>query len=140
MTKPTYQDAMLLLQLVQWGATIGMGEASSWVWSGHFIPDYTEFVKKYPRGSKEFLHASTICAYWETVGTFFKHGLLSEVLLFDWAGIAFAWDRVKGYVLGKRQEEDNLRLYENFEAMAEANVAYDAERIKGIGKVENLNK
>lgn len=126
MTKPTHQDAMLLLELMQWGSTIGMREASSWVWSGQYISDYSEFIEKYPRGTEQYLLASTICAFFETVGTFYKHGLLNGDLLFDWAGVSFMWDRVKGYALGKRAEEGNPRLYEHFEALAKAQLAHSS--------------
>jgi hypothetical protein len=36
------------------------------------------------------------------------------------------WDRLEGFVLGARRHVGEPRLYENFEAMARANVEYDA--------------
>jgi hypothetical protein len=127
MAKPTYQDAKLMLQLAQWGAAFGVPEATNWLWSDQFVPDYAEFVKKYPLGSDGSLGATKICGYFETLGTLYKHGLFNEDLLFDWLAVSVVWERIKGIALGVRQEAGNARLYENFEALAMANAAYDAK-------------
>lgn len=130
MAKPTYQDASLMLQLAQWGAVSGLSEAINWLWSDQFIPDYAEFVKKYPLGSEGSLNATKVCGYFETLATLWKHGLLNEELVFDWLAVSMIWDRIKGYALGVRQVAGNPRLYENFEALAKANVAHDTKPAK----------
>ena len=120
MAKPTYQDATLMLQLAQWGAAMGVEKASDWMWSDQFVPDYAEFMKKYPPGSEGFANASRICAWFETIGTLYKQGLFSEELLFDWLAVSLVWDRIKGFALGWREQTGEPRMYENFEAMAKA--------------------
>ena len=120
MAKPTYQDATLMLQLAQLGAAQGLWEAWVWLRSDEFVPDYAEFVEKYPRGSEEYGKVRTIGVWFETLGTLYKHGLFNEELLFDWLGVALVWDRMKGFVLGVREEMGEPRIYENFEAMAKA--------------------
>jgi len=120
MAKPTYQDATLMLQLAQWSAASGTQEASGWVWSDEFIPEYAEFVKKHPPGSAEFVKAMKICGWFETIGTLWKHGLFSEELVFDWLAIDLMWDRMKGFALGWREQTGEPRMHENFEAMAKA--------------------
>jgi hypothetical protein len=120
MTKPNYQDATLMLQIAQWEATSGQNEAMNWIWSDQFIPDYAEFVKKYPQGSEGFANASKICYIFETIGTLYKHGLFNEELLFDWLAVSLVWDRIKGFALGEREQYGEPRIYENFEAMAKA--------------------
>jgi len=120
MTKPNYQDATLMLQLAQWGAALGLNEAMNWIWSNQFVPDYTEFVKKYPTGSEGFANASKICYVFETIGTLYKHGLFNEELLFDWLAIGLVWDKIKGFALGEREQYEEPRIFENFEAMAKA--------------------
>jgi hypothetical protein len=118
MAKPTYQDATLMLQLAQWGAASGMQKATTFLWSDKFVPDYAEFVEKYPRGSEEYAHASQICGWYETLGALYKHGLFNEELLFDWLWVSGVWDRIKGFALGVREEAGNPHIYELFEAMA----------------------
>lgn len=134
MAKPTYQDAALMLQLAQWQAALGAQDAMNWLWSDQFVPDYAEFVKKYPVGSEGQLKAAKVCGFFETLGTLYKHGLFNEDLLFDWLAISMVWNRIKGYALGIRQEVGNPRMYENFEAMANADVAYYAKPTKRVAK------
>jgi hypothetical protein len=126
MAEPTHQDAVLMIQLANLMVTSGAQEAKDWLWGDEFIPGYTEFVQKYPPGSDGYLRASTVCGYFETVGTLHKHGLLSESLLFDWLAVSMVWKRLEGFILGLRRQVDEPRLYENFEAMARANADYDA--------------
>lgn len=124
MAKPTYQDATVIVQLAQWAATIGLTEATNWLWSDQFTPDYTAFASKYPWGSPGREKAAKICGFFETVGTLSKYKLLNEDLLFDWLLVLGVWDRIKGYALGVRQEARQPLLYVNFEAMAKANSAW----------------
>ena len=131
MAKPTHQDAMLMLQLAQLNMTSGVQEAANWLWSDEFIPDYSEFVKKYPPGSEGDLKATKVCGYFETVGTLYKHGLFNEDLLFDWLAVSVVWGKIKGYALGTRRDSGEPRLNENFEAMAKANAEYDARPPQG---------
>jgi hypothetical protein len=140
MTKPTYQDASLMLQLAQWGAVSGLSEATNWLWSDQFIPDYTEFVRKYPLGSEGTLIAAKVCGYFETLATLWKHGLLNEELVFDWLAVSMIWDRIKSYAIGVRQAAGNPRLYENFEALAKANVAHDAKPARRAAKARSSKK
>lgn len=118
MVKPTYEDAKLMLQIAQWNSASGVPEAMNWLWSDEFVPVYSRFVKKYPRGSDGYLKASRICGAFETIGTLYKYKLFNKELLFDWLAVAMVWNRIKGFALGMRKEAGEPRLYENFEAMA----------------------
>ena len=120
MAKPNREDATVMLELLQVWAAMGMSDAMGWVWSPEFIPEFAPFVEKYPGGSDGYKTASKVCMWFETVGTLRKHGLISEELLFDWLATDAVWERVKGFPLGLREGANNSRLYENFEAMAQA--------------------
>ena len=54
MSKPTYNDADIMLKFVQWGAALKIEKSLNWIWSEKYIDDYAHFVKKYPPGSKEY--------------------------------------------------------------------------------------
>ena len=123
MAKPTHDDATLMVQLAQWASTSGVPAALRWLWSDQFVPDYAEFVQKYPPGSDGDRNAAIVCTFFETVGTLYKQGLFNEELLFDWLWVAGPWDKLKGYALGQRQEAAVSALWENFEAMAAAQTA-----------------
>lgn len=140
MAKPTYRDATLMLQLAQWQATLNLEEALNWMWSDQFVADFEEFVKKYPWGSEESGRVRKICGVFEMLGTLHKHGLLSEDLLFDWLAVSAIWERIKGYALGVRQLAGNPQLYENFEALAAADVAYFARLAKRSSATKRAKK
>ena len=124
MAKPTHEDANLMLQLVRsWPV-----EATDWIWSGEFIPDYKEFAEKRTEGGEEYAYVRAVLNWYETIGTLHKHGLLSEDLLFDWLAIDLTWDRMRSHALGSREEIGNPHMYENFEAMANAQRAWAASR------------
>lgn len=118
MAKPTYQDATLIIQMAQLGS--GMDTARAWIWSDKFIPDFPEFIKKYPRGSEEYSNVMKICGWMELLGAFYKHKLINEELLFDWLAVDLVWERLKGFAIGVRDKAEDPRLYENFEALAKA--------------------
>ena len=120
MAKPTYQDAMLMIQMAQLGAVSGNQKASAFIWSDKFVADYKEFSNKYPPGSEEYSYLNQICGWYEILGTLFKHDLFNPELLFDWLLVSGVWDRVKGFALGVREEAKAPALFENFEAMAKA--------------------
>ena len=121
MTKPTHDDAQIMLQLVRAWPT----EATDWVWSDEFDPDHDEFAGKHPRAGEEASKIRAILNWYETIGTLYKHGLLNEELLFDWLAISHVWDRMKSHALAWREESGEPRMYENFEAMANAQVEWE---------------
>jgi len=120
MAKPTHQDATLMLQLLQVAAAMGLSDATGWIWSDQFIPEFAEFVEKYPPGTEGYGNATKVCNWFETLGTLYKHGLFNEELLFDWLAVGLMWGRMKGFALGVREQAGEPRMYEYFEALAKA--------------------
>ena len=118
--KPTSEDAAVMLRVARLGAASGLPIAMNWLWSDKFIPDYAEFVKKNPPGSDGYGKARLIAIHYETIGTLWKHKLISRDLLFDWLLITAVWDRLKGFVLGERRQFGQPALGENFQKMATA--------------------
>jgi hypothetical protein len=120
MAKPKYRDARLMVQLAQWGTAMGTTEAWGWLRSDEFIPEYAGFVEKFPPGSEGYTRAVGVCMWMETIGTLYKQGLFSGELLFDWLAVGAMWDRLKGFALGEREKSGIAALWENFEALANA--------------------
>ncbi len=115
MSQPTHDDADIMLRLVAaWPF-----EATDWIWSDEYIADHEEFTQRYPAG-EEFSRVRGVLNWYETIGTLYKHGLLNEDLLFDWLAVYAVWERVKSHALALRQATGEPRMYENFEAMADA--------------------
>jgi hypothetical protein len=81
------------------------------------IPDgltLAELYEKYPRGSEGFAHIDTVFAFWETVGSLLKHGLLNEDLAFDTFLDAPPWKKIESIAIELRAERGALEL-ENIE-------------------------
>jgi hypothetical protein len=124
MAKPSYEDADIMLRLAQTWPT----ESSNWIWSDEFNPDYRDFRASNREGGHGPAHVHAVLNWFETIGTLYKYELINEDLLFDWLAADAVWTRVKGYAIGLREESGNRRLYENFEAMAEAQRAWVSSR------------
>ena len=123
MARPTRDDALVMIELAQWHSQAGVAEALNWVRSDEFVTDYSGFNTRHPAGSEGRLRTMKVFYFYETVGTLYKHNLFSEELLFDWLDVAPVWNRMKGVGVGMRESVGSPRLWENFEALANAQVA-----------------
>lgn len=103
------QDAALLVQLAQWGATMGLEEAMQAVWADDFDPE---------SASPQDVAVSRLLNWGETIGTLTKNGLLDTELVLDWLWVAGAWARVGPAARKWRDQQNVPALYENFEALA----------------------
>ena len=124
MAMPTYDDANVMLRLME----MYPAEDAGYIWSDEFNPDYEESEAKRPGDAEAHGRLRAVLGWYESIGTLYKHGLLNEDLLFDWLAIDASWDRVKSHALAWRQAMGNVHMYENFEAMAEAQTDWSARR------------
>ncbi len=134
MARPTRDDAHLVLQLANWYTASGVAEAANWVRSDEFVRDFPSFESRYPDGSEGRLRVNRILAYHETMATLWKHGLISEELVFDWAWVPGLWDLVNEIAAGMREKSGVAALWENFEAMAERQRAIAARPARKAAK------
>jgi hypothetical protein len=107
---PTHHDAQLMVQLAQWGTTLGLQDAMSAVFDDTYDPAIAEVADR---------PVQVILTFGESVGALVKHDLFSRELLSDWLWIAGLWARVSPAALRAREELGEPRLYENFEALAQ---------------------
>jgi hypothetical protein len=121
MTKPARHDADILLRLAELSAMSNLPAAATYIWSDDFPTEFASFRAKFPRGkrSDEESLLRRYLVHWETACTLYRNGLFNEDLFFDWEAITPGWDRIKGYVLGLREEFGMPELMENFEYAAE---------------------
>ncbi len=110
MATPTHNDAQLMIQIAQWGTSMGLDTAMSRVFDDSFDPESAEARDEGVR---------TLLMLGESIGTLVKHDLLSPELVNDWLWIAGIWSRVGPAALRAREKLGEPRLYENFEALAE---------------------
>lgn len=104
----TYDDANLVVQLLRWGADIGLQDALNQVLSDDFDPD---------SASSSDPDVRILLFFGETVGTFVKQGVLDRGLVDDLFWVDGLWSRVAPAARHERQKFEEPRLYENFEAL-----------------------
>jgi hypothetical protein len=108
MGEPTREDAQLMLQIAQWGTSMGVTDAWGEIFSDDFDPYEADATEPSIR------NVLTFC---ETIGTLVKRDLLSKELVEDWLWIDGLWGRVGPAAIKQREKLEEPRLYENFEAM-----------------------
>lgn len=104
-----HHDATLIVQLAQWGTSMGLQDAMSVVFADDF--DREGIDERDPS-------VLTLLNFGETVGTLTKNGLLDTALVLDWIWVAGLWERLKPAVERARQKFGVDGLYENLEALA----------------------
>ena len=118
MSKPTKEDASLMLQLMAMMKKDKVYQkAEIWIFTQYKAKDYEEFKKKYPVGSEGYGYMANMLSYGELVGVLVNNELLSEDLVYSLFG-GMLWEKAKDVVHGIRKDWGRPRLYENFELMA----------------------
>lgn len=102
-------DATLMVQLAQWGSTMGVEEALQHLWAEDFDPAAATVADPM---------VLRILNYGETIGTLTKNGLFDTALALDWLWVAGIWARVAPAAEKFRKDLEAPELYENFEALA----------------------
>lgn len=103
------QDALLMVQLAQWGTDLGIQDATAVIFGDDFDPESADARTR---------EVNVILAFGETVGTLTKNGLIDTALVLDWLWVAGLWTRVGPAALRERTKQGIAELYENFEALA----------------------
>ena len=103
------EDAMMMIELAQWGSAMGLDEAMAVIWADDFNPEAADARDEPIR---------KILNWGETIGTLVKNGLLDRDLVYDWLWVEGAWGKVGPAALRAREQAGVPQLYENFEALA----------------------
>lgn len=111
MAAPTREDAQLMIQLAQWGTSLGFEDAMPELFAEGFDPETADLRSDAVR---------KVLMIGESIGTLTKHDLLSTELVHDWLWIAGLWARVRPAAHRAREELGEPRLYENFERLAQS--------------------
>ena len=110
MASPTRDDAQLMIQIAQWGTSLGVQEAMPRIFADDFDPEAVDAMSD--------PGVRTMLMFGESIGTLTKNNLLSVELVRDWLWLEGIWPRVGPAALKQREEFGEPRLYENFEALA----------------------
>ena len=104
----TYDDAKLVVGLLQWGAQIKVNEAVSDLFSEDFDPE---------AASANDDSVRSVLSFGEILGTFVKRGVLDGEFAHDLFAIQLLWRKVGPAALKSRAAAGEPRLWENFEAL-----------------------
>jgi hypothetical protein len=110
MAAPTRDDAQLMIQIAQWGTSLGIQDAMPRIFADDFDPDTAEAMSDQA--------VRTMLTFGESIATLTKNDLLSVELVRDWLWVEGIWSRVGPAALKQRDKFGEPRLYENFEALA----------------------
>jgi hypothetical protein len=111
MAPPTQQDAQLMVQLMQWGTSMGLQKHMATLMDPSFDPETANPFEP---------AVTTVLSFGEAVSTLVKKQLLSDELVYDWLWVSGMWARVRPAAMRAREATSEPRLYENFEALAAA--------------------
>ena len=112
MASPTSDDAQLMIQIAQWGTSLGVQEAMPRIFADDFDPETADAMSDQA--------VRTMLMFGESIGTLTKNDLLSVELVRDWLWVEGIWSRVGPAALKQRDKFGEPRLYENFEALAKS--------------------
>lgn len=110
MASPTHEDAQLMVQLAQWGTSLGIERLMPRIFADDFDPETADAMDDEA--------VRTVLMLGESIGTLTKHDLLSSELVHDWLWVEGLWSRVGPAAVKAREKFGEPRLYENFEALA----------------------
>jgi hypothetical protein len=105
----TYQDAELIVQILQWGSQMGIEDAIGKIYAEGFDPE---------KANANDPEIRKIHNFGETIGTLVKQKVLDRVLVLDLFAIQSSWRRVGPAALRERERLNEPRLCENYEALA----------------------
>jgi hypothetical protein len=118
-TKPTHEQAQLLLQLYEQRRETRLRAAREWVFSNYFVNSMEESMRIAAPGTENGALVMMVFSYWEQACALLNHGLLHEDLFFETTGEFFAvWERVRPVIQEGRKMFSNPGFLAHLEKAA----------------------
>ena len=132
MSKPTYEQAQLQLQLFEQRREPRLREARDWFWKNVHAETFDEAMKIAPPGSQGGTYFMMVTSYWEQACAFLNYDLLHEDLFFETNGEFFGvWESVKPTIAEGRKRFNNPLFLTNLEKAANRFEAWMEKRTPG---------
>jgi hypothetical protein len=124
-TKPTHDDANLILKLYEMRREDKMRTAREWFGQNFRFRNLEEFNKGCPANSSMNAYARMVTSYWEMVGSFVTSGVLNQDLFFQ-SGMEmlFVWERVRALIPQMREANKNPAYLQNLETAANSYIEW----------------
>ena len=115
-SRPTYDDANLILRLYDMRREERMRKARAW-FTGNFKPkSWDDLQKMAPGGSDENASYRMVVTYWDMVGSFITAGVLNKELFFESGReLLLVWERMRDVLPLVRDQYKDPLLWSHLE-------------------------
>ena len=128
-SRPTYDDANLILRLYEMRREERMRRARGW-FTANFKPKTWEDLQKLaPPGSDENSSFRMVVTYWDMVASFITSGVLHKDLFFQSGReLLLVWERLRPVLPEIRTQFKDAHLWAHLESVGEEFAAYFQRR------------
>ena len=124
-TRPTYDDANLILHLYEMRREERMRRARAWFTANFKVKTWDELQKIAPTGSDENAYYRMVVTYWDMVASFISGGILHQELFFQSGReLLLVWERMRTVLPEVRQKYKDPNLWSHLEAVGNQYAAY----------------
>jgi hypothetical protein len=117
-TRPTYDDANLILRLYEMRREERMRKARAWFSASMKAKTWDELQKIAPPGSDENASYRMVVTYWDMVASFITTGVLHKELFFQSGReLLFVWERMREVIPQLREMNKDSVLYQHLESI-----------------------
>ncbi len=117
-TRPTYDDAKLILQLYEMRREERMRKARVWFTANFKAKSWEELQKLAPGGSDENASYRMVVTYWDMVASFITSGVLNRDLFFQSGReLLLVWERLRDVIAEIRAQYKDPQLWGHLETV-----------------------
>ena len=121
-SKPTYDDANLVLKLYEMRREERLRKARAW-FAGNFknVSSLDQFQKVCAPGTDENASFRMTTTYWDMAASFVTSGVLNEALFYESGReLLFVWERVRDYMAASRAANKDQAYLRNLEIVGQS--------------------
>ena len=124
-TRPTYDDANLILRLYEMRREERMRRARAWFTANFKVKTWDDLQKLAPGGSDENASYRMVVTYWDMVASFIAGGILHQELFFQSGReMLLVWERMRDVLPDIRQQYKDPHLWAHLETVGNQFAAY----------------
>jgi len=117
-SRPTYDDANLILRLYEMRREERMRKARAWFTGNFKVKSWDELQKLAPGGSDENASYRMVVTYWDMVASFVSSGVLHQELFFQSGReLLLVWERLRDVLPEIRRQYKDPHLWGHLEAV-----------------------